>query len=120
MQLDRRDFRAMIYYDFCRNLNPIECLDQLCTAFGDQSPDRATIYRSYYELKWGRTSIDDEKRTGPPTAVNESHVSTVKKLIKEDRRITYEHILDVIKSFSPPTLNEILHQHLVVTKVCAR
>ena len=121
MQLERRDFRAMIHYDYSRNLGPKECLDQLTTAFGDLSPDKTTVYRWFNEFKWERASIDDDRRSGrPPTAVNESNVCDVKKLIKEDRRITYELILEEIKSLSPPTLNEILHQHLKVSKVCAR
>lgn len=121
MQLERRDFRAMIFYDYCRNLIPKECLDQLTTVFGDLSPDKATIYRWFNEFKWGRDSLDDETRTGrPPTAVNESNVIAVEKLIKQDRRITYELILDEIKSLSPPTLNEILHNHLDINNVFAR
>ena len=101
MQLERRDFRAMIYYDYCRNLSPKECLDELITAFGDRSPDKDTVYRWFNDFKFGRDSIADETRSGrPSTAVNETNVCAVEKLIKEDRRTTYEHILDEIKSLS--------------------
>ena len=73
----------MIYYDYCRYLSPMECLDQLSSAFGDRSPDKATVYRWFNEFKWGRESIADETRTGrPSTAVNQTNVCTVENLIK--------------------------------------
>ena len=47
MELKRRDFRAMIYYDFKRGLKQEQCLKQLFETFEDAAPSRATVFRTF-------------------------------------------------------------------------
>ena len=50
MELTRGNFRAMIYYDFRCSLSRQECIDQLISTFGDETPSYATVKRCYNEL----------------------------------------------------------------------
>ena len=59
MLFERRDFRAMIYYDFKRDLKQEECLAQLLQTFGDNVSSRATVFRWFAELKRGREILKD-------------------------------------------------------------
>ena len=43
VDLSRRDFRAMMYYDYCQGKSFQECFQSLKHCFGDQSPPKATI-----------------------------------------------------------------------------
>ena len=43
MELERRDFRATIYYDFDRGLTQEECFQQLVKTFSDALPSGATV-----------------------------------------------------------------------------
>ena len=47
MELERRNLRAMIYYDFKRGLKQEQCLKQLFETFEDAAPSRATVFRPF-------------------------------------------------------------------------
>ena len=51
MELERRDYRAMIYYDFRRGLSQEECLKQLLETFSDAAPSRAIVFRWFAEAR---------------------------------------------------------------------
>ena len=86
MELERRDFRAMIYYDFERGLKHGECLAQLLRTFGDNAPSRATVSRWFAEFKKGREILKDETHPGrPPTAVVPETDAAVEKMLRHDR-----------------------------------
>ncbi|CAH2010775.1 unnamed protein product [Acanthoscelides obtectus] len=84
MELNREHFRAIIYYNFQRQLTQQECLAELLYS---------TISRWYGEFKRGRLSLGDDPRVGAPkTAVTQENVDAVRKLIIEDRHVTYREI----------------------------
>ncbi|GFS04114.1 histone-lysine N-methyltransferase SETMAR [Elysia marginata] len=62
----------------------------------------------------------DEHRGGrPPSVVTEKNVSTVEKLIMQDRRITVKQLAFETK-ISIGSVETILHDHLNLNKVSAR
>ncbi|CAH1953450.1 unnamed protein product [Acanthoscelides obtectus] len=75
MELNREHFRAIIYYNFQRHLSQQECLAELLSVFGNEVPHQSTISRWYGEFKRGRENVD-----------------AVRKLIIEDRHVTYREI----------------------------
>ncbi|CAH1995393.1 unnamed protein product [Acanthoscelides obtectus] len=86
MELNREHFRAIIYYNFQRQLWQQECLAELLSVSGNEAPHQTTISRWYGEFKRGRVSLSDDPRVGPPkTAVTQENVDAVRKLIIEDR-----------------------------------
>ena len=120
MELERRDFRAMILYDFLKGLSVSDCHETLHNVFGASAPGKTQIYFWYGEFKRGRQSIKDEKHTGRPCSeVTEKSIATTRAMIESDARVTYCEIEKTL-GISAPTVNSILHEHLNVRKVCAR
>ncbi|CAH1995155.1 unnamed protein product [Acanthoscelides obtectus] len=93
MELNREHFRAIIYYNFQRQLPQQECLTELLSVFGNEAPHQSTISRWYGEFKRGRVGLSVDPRVGAPkTAVTQENVDAVRKLIIEDRHVTYREI----------------------------
>ncbi|CAH1982818.1 unnamed protein product [Acanthoscelides obtectus] len=91
MELNREHFRAIIYYNFQRQLSQQECLAELLSVFGNDAPHQSTISRWYGEFKRGRVSLSDDPRVGAPkTAVTQENVDAVRKLIIEDRHTSVQ------------------------------
>ncbi|CAH2007674.1 unnamed protein product [Acanthoscelides obtectus] len=51
IELNREHFRAIIYYNFQRQLSQQECLAELLSVFGNEAPHQSTISRWYEEFK---------------------------------------------------------------------
>lgn len=120
MELTRKDFRAMIFYDFKSSLSPQDCYARLQNAFGTEAPHLSTVRRWYAEFNRGRVSLCDEIREGrPSTATTEENVATVRLLIEENRRITYEEIRGHL-GIGMSQIHKILHLHIKVRKLCSR
>ncbi|CAH1973066.1 unnamed protein product [Acanthoscelides obtectus] len=93
MELNREHFRAIIYYNFQKQLSQQECLAELLSVFGNEAPHQSTISHWYEEFERGRVSLSDDPRVGAPkTAVTQENVDAVRKLIIEDRHVTYREI----------------------------
>ena len=69
MELTRKHFRAIIFYNFRRGLSQQQCIDELNLTFGDEAPSKTTVYRWYSEFNRGRGSLTDEPREGRPKSV---------------------------------------------------
>ena len=81
---------------------------------------RSQVYQWCTWFGEGRTSLDDEPKSGPPKALtNEENATRVDELIKCDRRMKIREIalkLGIPKS----TVHEIVHDTLRYRKVSAR
>ena len=120
VDLSQRDFRAMMYYDFCQEKSFQGCFQSLKRCFGDQSPPKATIFRWFRQLMSGERTLEDDDRCGPmATTVTPENVSGVESLIKKDPKMTYAEIQDIMK-ISSGSLTHILHDYLSIRKRCAR
>ena len=97
-----------------------ESYRNLLEAFGDKVPSKHTVKRWFLEFKREITSLEDEPRSGrPPTAVTSDTIATVRSLIKEDSRITYDQIAESV-SIGKAGIDSILYEHLGVRKLAAR
>ncbi|CAH1957292.1 unnamed protein product [Acanthoscelides obtectus] len=104
MELNREHFRAIIYYNFQRQLSQQECLAELLFVFGNEAP--------HY--------LSDDPRVGAPkTAVTQENVVAVRKLIIEDRHVIYREIEASLK-ISKTLIQKILHEELGVRKLVSR
>ncbi|CAH1988644.1 unnamed protein product [Acanthoscelides obtectus] len=105
-------FRAIIYYNFQRQLSQQGCLAELLSVFGNDAPQESTISRWYGEFKRGRVSLSDDSRVGAPkTAVTQENVDAVPKLIIEDRHVTYHEIKASLK-ISKTSIQKNLREEL--------
>ena len=84
VDLSRRDFRAMMYYDYCQGKSFQECFQSLKHCFGDQSPPTATVFMWFREFMSGARKLEDHDCSGlMATTVTPENVSSVESLIKK-------------------------------------
>ncbi|CAH2004669.1 unnamed protein product [Acanthoscelides obtectus] len=104
MELNREHFRAIIYYIFQRQLSHHECLAELLSVFDNEAPHH----------------LSDDPRVGAPkTAVTQENVDAVRKLIIEDKHVTYREI-EASLTISKTSIQKILHEELGVRKLVSR
>ena len=118
VDLSRRDFRAMMYYDYCQGKSFQECFQSLKHCSGDQSQSEATIFRWFKQFMSGARTLEDGDCCGRmTTTVTQEDVSWVESLNKKDPKLTYAEIQDIMK-ISSGNLTRILHDSLGVRKCC--
>lgn len=47
MELTRKNFRAMIDFDFRRGLSQEQCIDRLTLTLGDEGPSNPTVFHGF-------------------------------------------------------------------------
>ncbi|CAH2000122.1 unnamed protein product [Acanthoscelides obtectus] len=94
MELNREYFRAIIYYNFQRQLSQQECLAELLSVFGNEAPYQSTISRWYGKFKRGRVNLSD----------GWENVDAIEASLK----------------ISKTSIHKILHGELVVRKLVSR
>ncbi|CAH2009846.1 unnamed protein product [Acanthoscelides obtectus] len=81
---------------------------------------QSTISCSNGEFKRGRVSLGDDPRVGAPkTAVTQENVDAVRKLIIEDRHVTF-HEIEASLKISKTSIQKILDEELGVRKLVSR
>ena len=120
MDLNRKHFREIIFYNFCRGLTQQQSIDELNSIFGYESPSRTCVYRWYFEFNRDRSILQDEFREGHPKAVVVLEtIDAVRQLILQDRHATYHEIKTTL-GISGASIHSIFHEHLTVKKICPR
>jgi transposase len=62
-------------------------------AYGNEAMCRATCFKWHARFKRGRTSLEDDERSGrPSTSSTPTNVETIRWLVHEDRQITIKDI----------------------------
>ena len=120
VDLSQRDFRAMMYYDYCQGKSFQECFQSLKRCFEDQLPSKATVFRWFRQFMSGERTLEDDERCGRmATTVTPENVSRVESLIKKGPKMTDAEIRDIMK-ISLGSLTRILYVCLGVRKRYAR
>ena len=116
MELNRKHFRAIIFYNFRRGLTQQQCIDELNSIFGNEAPSRISVYRWYGEFNQGRNSLQDELREScPKSVVVPETIDAVRQLILQDCHVTYR-VIEKILGISGTSI----HLYLTVKKICSR
>ncbi|PNF32050.1 hypothetical protein B7P43_G05731 [Cryptotermes secundus] len=68
----------------------------------------------------GRQSVHDEKRSGWPSIITDDLVELVRERIMENHRVTIAEFSSHILQISRSLLHEIVTEHLLFRKLCAR
>ena len=58
--LNNRDFRAIMFYNYKRGLNAAECTAEMFSALGELAPTKTTVYKWYSRFRLGYMCLDDE------------------------------------------------------------
>ena len=111
---------AVVRFLLSKGTKPSEIHKQIAETYGEDALSRSQVYQWCTWFGEGRTSLDDEPKSGPPKALtNEENATRVGELIKCDRRMKIREIalkLGIPKS----TVREIVHDTLRYRKVSAR
>lgn len=116
----RKEQRVCI--KFCANLgkSATETLEMIQQGFGDQSLSRAQVFQWHARFKTGRTSVDDDERTGRPTSCTTPEtVALIQELIRQDRRLTIRDIAEEVK-VGYGTCQRVLTEELGMHRVAAK
>jgi len=90
---DFREQRACIKFCFKFGKTATECYEMLKTAFGEQAIGRSQTFQWFSRFKAGRTSIDDDERSGRPVSSSTPEmIEKVRQIILEDRRRTIDKV----------------------------
>jgi len=107
---------------FCFNLKETaaETHRMLQEAFGDNAMSQRKTFLWYKRFKDGRTSVDDDERSGrPSTSITPENIAKVREAILADRRQTI-HVVCEIVGLSCGTVQRILADSLNMRRISAR
>ena len=114
------EYRAVIRYLYLKCKTGKEIHGELADVYGSSAPSYAQVKFWVGEFKRGRTSLEDEARSGRPLdATDEEMCKKVWDLVYSDRRIQVEEIAQAL-SISHGSVSTILHDRLGMRKLTAR
>ena len=94
---DFREQRACIKYGFKLGKNGTECYEMLKAAFGEQAMGRSQTFQWFSRFRAGRTSTDDDERSGRPVSSSAPEmIERQPQIIREDRRRTIDKVSMVV------------------------
>ena len=119
MELNRKHFRAILFYNFRCGLTQQQCIDELNSIFCDEAPSRTSVYRLYGVINRGRSPFQDEFREGRPiSVVAPETIDAVRQLILQDRHVTYREI-ETSLGIKGTSIHSILRELLTIKKICS-
>ena len=71
------DFRPIFLYEFKLNQNAAETGHKINQAFGNDSVNERTVCRWFAKFRSGDFSLEDEPRSGRPTAILDEDLRTL-------------------------------------------
>ena len=110
---------AIIRYLYLKGKTGKEIHCKLADVYGSSAPSYAPVKFWVGEFKRGRTSLEDEARSGRPLdATDEEMCKKVRDLVYSDRRIQVEEIVQAL-GISHGSVSTILHDCLGMRKLTA-
>ena len=114
------EYRAIIRYLYLKGKTCKEIHGKLADVHGSSAPSYAQVKFWVGEFKPGRTSLEDEAKSGRPlVATDEEKCKKVRDLVYSDRRIQMEEIARAL-DISHGSVSIILHDQLCMRKLTAR
>ena len=82
-------YRAVIEFLTLENVQPQQIHNyRMIVVYGENAPSYATVKRWAAEFRRGRTSLEDDSRSGAPSdAVCEENCHTVENIVMQNRRV---------------------------------
>ena len=110
----------VIQYFYLKGLSPTNVKAELDSTLEESAPSFTTIKYWVSEFKRGRTSCQDEHRSGRPNGVTTTEmVKRIHKLVLDDRRLKMHKLADIVR-ISKSSVHCILNKNLDMRKLCAR
>ena len=120
MEIEKTEYRAVIKFLTKEGSNAKEIHNRMTVVYGDKAPQYSTIAKWAAEYKRGRSSLEDDPRSGRPAdVITEDKIARVQTLILSDRRIKLDEIATEC-NISHGSVSTIIHERLHMSKVSAR
>jgi len=123
MKMEARNIaQRYAIFSFCVKLgdNAITTHGKLQQAFGDDAMSKAQAFRWQKMFSEGRILVEDEQRSGRPSATRTGdNTARVRELVRHDRRLTVRMIADEV-NMKRETVRLILTKELGMRKICAK
>ena len=117
---DFREKCACIKFYFKLGKTATEYYEMLKTAFGEQAMGRFQTFQWFSRFKAGRTSTDDDERSGRPVySSTPEMIERVRLIIREDRRRTIDEVSTLV-GISHGTCHKILTEDLKMRCVASK
>ena len=117
--LSKVEYRVVIWYLYLKGKTGKEIHGELADVYGSSAPSYAQVKFWVGEFKGGRTSLEDEARSGRPLdATDEEMCKKVWDLVYSDGRIQMEEIAQAL-GISHGSVSTILHDCLGMRKLTA-
>ena len=114
------EYRAIIRYLYLKGKTGKETHGELANVYGSSAPSYAQVKFWVRGFKRGRTSLEDEARSGSPLDATEKEMcKKVRDLVYSDRRSQVEEIAQTL-GISHGSVSTILQDLLGMRKLTAR
>lgn len=118
--MDKFEFRAVIKHFHLKHKTPTEIKAELDEVHGDSAPSFKTVCYWVNEFRGGRTSTSDEHRTGRSLeASTPEMIEKIHDMVLDDPRVKVRELVEAT-GISTGSVISILHEHLHLSKKCAR
>ncbi|KAF7274584.1 hypothetical protein GWI33_012768 [Rhynchophorus ferrugineus] len=118
--MDKKEFCVLIKYCFLKGKNSVEEKTWLDVDFQDTAPGKSTIKDWYAKFRHGEMSTEDGKRSErPKEVVTDENIKKIHKMILNDRKLKLDETADTLK-ISTECVHHIIHEYLVMRKLCAK
>ncbi|XP_055375401.1 uncharacterized protein LOC129608102 [Condylostylus longicornis] len=118
--MDKIGHRYVIQYFYLKGLSPSGSKSALDSTLGESAPSYAMIKNWVAQFKRGRTSCEDEHRTGQQNEVTTPETfKKIHKIILDDRRLKVRELADIV-GLSKSAIHRILTENLDMKKLSAR
>lgn len=113
MELNKRDLRAIMYYEFAKGSSASNCTNSMCEHLSEGIVSERTVQRWFKKWKNGVLTLDDEVHTGRPLEIN---LDQLKEIVDSNPSFT---CLDLSLEFnlSEETIRLNLHKLGYVSKL---
>ena len=112
------EYRAVIWYLYLKGKTGKEIHDEVTNVYGSSASSYAQVKFWVGEFKRGRTSLEDEARSGRPLDATDKVCKKVQDPVYSDRRIQVEEIVQAL-GISHGNVSTILHDRLGMRKLTA-
>lgn len=120
VKMEKIGHRYVIQYFYLKGLSPTNIKAELDSTLGESAPSFRTVKFWVAEFKRGRTSCQDEHRSGRPNEVTTPEmVKKIHKAVLDDRRLKVRELGDIV-GISKRAVHRILFENLDMRNLCAR
>ena len=120
LRMDSLEIRAVIKFLYIKGLKGAKIFEEMKNVLGESAPSYATVKNWVANFQRGRTSTQDDHRSGRPQSVTTTvMVAKIHDVVLKDRRLKVSEIANIV-NISKERVYNILTQELHMKKLSAR